>query len=223
MRLLQAWQAKGSRTYLVGDDWQSIYGFAGSSPDAIAAVSTHLGHTATIALDQTYRFNRRIMEPANEFIQANPKQTQRTMQPNQEAPDHGVKVIYSDKSPADKLRKSVEEIRRGDPGSSILVLGRYQKHGIANYSTIHAAKGLEADYTVIVGLNAGENGFPDEKATDSIVRLVETSKPETAPVALPEEPRLMYVAMTGVEKQPSSSPTAGNRHCSQPRSADISW
>lgn len=33
-------------------------------------------------------------------------------------------------------------------------------------STVHGAKGLEADYVLVVGLERSRNGFPAEKPTD---------------------------------------------------------
>ena len=59
------------------------------------------------------------------------------------------------------------------------------------YSTAHAAKGLEADYVILVGNEAGL--FPSVRETDPIVEAV---LPEAEPYPYAEERRLFYVAMT---------------------------
>ena len=62
-----------------------------------------------------------------------------------------------------------------------------------NFRTVHSAKGLEADYVVVVGLQSGKYGFPSEIADDPILDVV-LSKPESFSHA--EERRLFYVALT---------------------------
>ena len=62
-----------------------------------------------------------------------------------------------------------------------------------SYSTVHAAKGLEDDYVVALGLNAGRYGFPSEMSDDPLLDLV-LAEPEAHANA--EERRLLYVAMT---------------------------
>ena len=61
------------------------------------------------------------------------------------------------------------------------------------YHTVHAAKGLEADYVVVLGICAGRYGFPTEITDDPLLDLV-FAAPEEYPNA--EERRLFYVALT---------------------------
>ena len=62
-----------------------------------------------------------------------------------------------------------------------------------DYKTVHRAKGLEADYVVVLGLCAGKYGFPAEIADDPLLDLVLAAS-EGHPNA--EERRLFYVAVT---------------------------
>jgi DNA helicase-4 len=58
--------------------------------------------------------------------------------------------------------------------------------------TMHSSKGLQADYTVICGMEAGYKGFPSEMENDPIMDIVLPYSSGT----LSEERRLFYVGLT---------------------------
>ena len=66
------------------------------------------------------------------------------------------------------------------------------------YRTIHGSKGLEADYVVVVNMEAGRYGFPSEIEDDPILNLA-MSELESFEHA--EERRLLYVALTRARTQ----------------------
>ena len=122
------------------------------------------------------------------------------------------------------LDRITEDARRHDGMSEVLLLGRYrhlqplnlaslakQYPGLRlSYMTVNRAKGLEADYAVVLGLCAGKHGFPVEIADDPLFDLV-MAAPEAHPNA--EERRLLYVALTRARRQvfllaEGSSPSA---------------
>jgi DNA helicase-4 len=74
--LLAALRRQNSQTTLfaVGDDWQAIYRFSGAQLSLTTAFNHYFGEGDCCALDTTYRFNGRIGEIANGFIQQNPHQ-----------------------------------------------------------------------------------------------------------------------------------------------------
>ena len=74
--LLAALRKQNSHTslYAVGDDWQAIYRFSGAEMSLTTAFAHHFGDADQCALDTTYRFNDRIGEIANLFVQQNPHQ-----------------------------------------------------------------------------------------------------------------------------------------------------
>ena len=59
--------------------------------------------------------------------------------------------------------------------------------------TIHASKGQQADFVIVLGLQDGEDAFP-APARESIMEQALLPQPEDFPDA--EERRLLYVALT---------------------------
>src|SRR5690606_1956718 len=102
----------------------------------------------------------------------------------------------------------------GGQQASVFVIGRYhrnkprfwqelvdigRKHRIRlEYHTAHASKGKEADYVIVVGLEAGEYGFPALISDDPVIDLVLA---EEEPFSHAEERRLFYVAMTRARRR----------------------
>ncbi len=64
-------------------------------------------------------------------------------------------------------------------------------------STVHASKGLEADYVLILNMEQGGYGFPSEKPIDPVR---EQFLPPQEDFAFADERRLFYVAMTRARK-----------------------
>jgi len=109
-----------------------------------------------------------------------------------------------------RLEKVVARIAEiAEPGSSVYLLGRYgfnlpdrdELRRLASRfpslvlecHTIHAAKGKEADYVVLLGLETGKHGFPSQKTTHP---LLEALLPAQEDFPYAEERRLFYVALT---------------------------
>ena len=208
MALLQSLNGPGVTYFLVGDDWQSIYRFAGSDIGLVRGCEGYLGHVREQALSRTFRFASGILDPSTAFVRRNPEQTQRPLHPVGRGEDDGITIISCD-APADGLEQAFAEIgrRAGNQRRSVLVLGRYNRsldelrtlgrQGSLEvaFSTVHAAKGREADYVVIVDLKDDRWGFPSGIEDDPLLDMV--LPPDTGggyPFA--EERRLFYVAMT---------------------------
>ena len=116
----------GVAYFLVGDDWQSIYRFAGSDVSLVRNCGDHLGHVRERTLSQTFRFGEGILAPSTAFVQRNPEQTQRPLRSaNSQLGDEGV-IVVVDGDPARGLRRALQDIERAARGrASVLVLGRY--------------------------------------------------------------------------------------------------
>ncbi|TIL38142.1 MAG: hypothetical protein E5Y86_33440, partial [Mesorhizobium sp.] len=61
------------------------------------------------------------------------------------------------------------------------------------YRTVHASKGLEADYVFVLNLFEGSRGFPNQMDDNPVLQIAMPA-PDPFPVA--EERRLFYVALT---------------------------
>ncbi|WP_314138001.1 DNA helicase IV [Buttiauxella noackiae] len=203
--LLAALRKQNSHTslYAVGDDWQAIYRFSGAEMSLTTAFAHHFGDADQCALDTTYRFNDRIGEIANLFVQQNPHQLAKPLNSLSKGDKKSVTLLADDQLEAllDKMSGYVK------PEQRILVLSRYHHLRPAilekaatrwpklaiDFMTIHASKGQQADYVVVLGLQQGKDGFP-ALARESVMEEALLPQPEDYPDA--EERRLLYVAMT---------------------------
>ncbi|MGL4485517.1 MAG: DNA helicase IV [Yersinia sp. (in: enterobacteria)] len=201
-------QNKQTCLFAVGDDWQAIYRFSGAELSLTTAFSQHFGGGTECTLDTTYRFNDRIGDIANRFIQQNPYQLKKQLNSLSNGNKKSVIILPYEQLEVllDKLSGFVKDDQR------TLILARYhhlrpeilQKAATRwpkltiDFMTIHTSKGQQADYVIIVGLHEGNDGFP-AVARESILEDVLLPAPEAFPDA--EERRLLYVAITRAKHQ----------------------
>lgn len=213
---LKAQHADG-RIFAVGDDWQSIYRFAGSDLSLMRHFGEVFGGTfanangvhSVVDLGRTFRNTDQIAHAARRFVLTNPSQIDKQMVPASKADAPAIRIVsYAKNGEADALKSSLEEIQGRSVGeASVLLLGRYrfvQPENLAElvtqfprlrlrFMTVHRSKGLEADHVVILRANRGRMGFPSEIVDDSLLDLV---LPEPERFEYAEERRLFYVALT---------------------------
>ncbi|WP_312296314.1 DNA helicase IV [Atlantibacter hermannii] len=203
--LLAALRRQNSHTalYAVGDDWQAIYRFSGAELLLTTSFTHYFGEGDQCALDTTYRFNDRIGQIANSFVQQNPYQLAKPLNSLKPGDKKAVTLLPDEQLEAllDKMSGYVSIDER------ILVLARYHHLRPAilekaatrwpklniDFMTIHASKGQQADYVIVVGLQDGKEGFP-APARESVIEQGLLPQPEEYPDA--EERRLLYVALT---------------------------
>ncbi len=211
--------------FCVGDDWQSIYRFTGSDLHFTTEFEAKFGITKITILDKTFRFDDSICNIASRFIQANPKQIKKPLLTHTFTKDSSVSLLRANNKNSSMTNTSNYDSRldtilehissRAVGGSSVYVLGRYNftlpRHEqiitlgerfprlrIAA-STIHSAKGLEADYVVILDLEQrGKYTFPIQKNPNP---LLEALLPVLDDFPYAEERRLFYVALTRARKR----------------------
>lgn len=207
-------QAPDCKLFAVGDDWQSIYRFAGSDIEVFTGFSEHFGVTAVNFLTQTFRSNKGITDVASVFIRKNPRQLGKRVVATDKT-ERGVVVVrrYDNLEAMSEeceacLLEVVASLRGQSRKATVFILGRYRHQrpprlpewqarfkSLLNlsYRTIHSLKGLQADHVIIVGMSAGRYAFPSEISDDALLQLV---MPAPELLANAEERRLLYVAMT---------------------------
>jgi DNA helicase-4 len=173
-------------------------------------------------LEQTYRCNQLIAETAANFVQRNPAQLKKSVRSTRPAIARSIRVIpiASDRGkpdfadPSKRLLKRLDNFLGGISEQwrddrrqrlTVMVLWRYNqldpfKGAKPRFENIdvsglsfHRAKGLEADYTVLLDVSEGDYGVPSQIEDDELLNLV-MPQPETFEYA--EERRLFYVALT---------------------------
>jgi len=219
-KFLQALRSDSPKTklYCVGDDWQSIFRFAGSDMSLVYEFEKYFGYTEQCKIETTYRFHQPLIDKSSAFIMRNKEQKEKTIKtPSNDTYKTYLNFVKCDGEDKDGVKKEVETIVASIPNDqSILLLGRYNYDAMSvgfngkidmkdnrimvkigkrelPFLSVHSAKGLEADHVILVNCNQGAYGFPSLIEDDPILDFV-LSKSETYPFA--EERRLFYVAMT---------------------------
>lgn len=209
-----------TKVFAVGDDWQSIYRFAGSDITIFTQFEGNFGPSWQGRLEQTYRCNQLIAATAAQFVQRNPQQITKSVRSTRPAISRSIRVVPVDGGTPDFRQACHRLLERLDgflgsiagqwrtaPGTrlKVLVLWRYNlldpfKGARLSFENIevsglsfHRAKGLEADYTVLLDVSEGDYGVPSRIEDDELLNLV-IPRPETFDYA--EERRLFYVALT---------------------------
>lgn len=203
-------QSPENRLFAVGDDWQAISRYAGADISIMRDFQKHFGDHEQLRLETTFRCPDRLAGLATRFILKNPSQIPKTVRSTRTANGPCVHVGLAAQPGVPLVIEALDRIREHaetqDGEATVLILARYN-HLLApikalqkryaplklSFKTVHASKGLEADYVVLIGLNAGKYAFPTEIVDDPLLDLV-LAAPETHAHA--EERRLFYVALT---------------------------
>lgn len=211
-----------NQVFCVGDDWQSIYRFAGSDLSIMIDYQTYFVPHELMYLTKTYRFNDKVNEVSSRFIMKNPDQYRKNLEAIKV--DHpGITIVWYDKHEK-AYTETLEHISSLEKHADVQVIGRYSKKfyreiydqprvkaiGIQQRldqnlislnmksSTAHSSKGTESDYVVLLGVKSDKYGVPCEIEDDPVLRLV-LSEMDSYPHS--EERRVFYVALTRAKKQ----------------------
>jgi len=220
-RLVKALKAQHPdvRVFAVGDDWQSIFRFAGSDIHLMRHFGREFGgsfdgetgvHRA-VDLGRTFRSVDQIAIAARTFVLRNPAQIQKQIVPAGTATEPAIKIVTVSKGEyeaklSEVLTTMSAAVAPAEKPATVLLLGRYRfvepdlqdlrrrfPRLKISFKTIHASKGLEADHVILLNADSGRTGFPSEIVDDPLLSLV---SPEEEAFQNAEERRVMYVAMT---------------------------
>ena len=205
-----------TKLFCVGDDWQSIYRFAGSDMALFKQFDKYFGYTKKCLMETTYRFGEPAIEESSKFILANPEQAVKSVRSFSFDAETQLDFLSTDgkESVAETVKYLVDQIPQD---KEILLLGRYHfdvnvlkntdlgvhdtKDGAyvtygrrkMNFMTVHQSKGLECDYIILLNCNGGQIGFPSQISDNPILKYV-LSEPDA--YAFSEERRIFYVGIT---------------------------
>lgn len=213
--------------FCVGDDWQSIYRFAGSDIGFILNFSKFWGSSEISKIETTYRFSQKLIEISGRFIMNNPAQIRKIIKGKSETDGFPLGEIscYNDYLTAEYLSEALYDIPKEN---DIFFIGRYsfdinplkdsglfrcsydKTSGFINvkstvrpdlkitFLTAHKSKGLQADYVFIINNLNSRMGFPSKIQDAPILDLLLENN-DRYPFA--EERRLFYVAFTRAKKK----------------------
>ncbi|MFD2915830.1 UvrD-helicase domain-containing protein [Psychroserpens luteus] len=213
----------GAKLVCVGDDWQSIYRFAGSDISLFSNFKKYVGESMQLLIEQTYRNSQSLIDITSKYIQKNTKQISKNPKSMKDPLEDPVKFVHF--KPEEIEATFINEIQtlvNKYGNKSILVLGRHsfdindlikltpnsrvkyiertgelEVQGFEEvdikYLTVHRSKGTEADNVILLNLRNHLLGFPNKMTDDPILSLL-LSDDEKYRFA--EERRLFYVALT---------------------------
>ena len=156
----------------VGDDWQSIYAYAGSDITLFTHFTRTMGYGLELKITKTYRNAQEVIDIAGGFIQKNQSQLRKELISPKHIEEPIVIESYSEnvdrKQTAgkggryymigEKVEAIVEKILLENPKSSILLLGRY---GFDAFHLCHSGKFVYNEKTGSVTPNKFPNVILD--------------------------------------------------------------
>lgn len=207
-----------AKVVAVGDDWQSIYSFAGSKIKYIYNFEKYFEGAKLLKITRTYRNSQELINYSGDFIMRNPNQIKKNLISNKNIANPVKFIKYKDDFEYETLKGLILKIHKENPTHKILILARTNKIIEKCYEdpelkdeidtkiefvgyedididamTIHKSKGLTSDEVIVMGLY---KNFPKKILND--FWFISLFKKDTIneDIAYAEERRLFYVALT---------------------------
>ncbi|MBN2134200.1 MAG: UvrD-helicase domain-containing protein, partial [Acidobacteria bacterium] len=214
----------GAKVVAVGDDWQSIFAFAGSDITLFTKFLELMGSGKELIIKHTYRNAQKLIDIAGGFVQKNSSQIKKSLISIKNIDNPVVVRCYDDSS---NIRKNwiatiedciSEIINKSKKGSSILIIGRYNfdkkmltdserfiekskdkiicsKHPKADITFLTAHSSKGLGFDNVILINMIEGKFGfPSQIEDDPILKLVTYTDYAIPFA--EERRLFYVALT---------------------------
>ena len=218
----------GARLICVGDDWQSIYRFAGSDISLFSNFEKYVGKFELLLIEHTYRNSQSLIDITSDFIKKNPRQFPKNPKSKKEPLEEPIKFVhYPEDNLVSIFINTIKLLKEKYGNKSILVLGRhsFDVNGLINlttddrikyyessgklkvkgfeevdikFLTVHKSKGTESDNVILLNLENHLLGFPNKMSDDPILHVLLSEQEE---YKLAEERRLFYVALTRTKNE----------------------
>ncbi len=197
-----------SNLIVVGDDYQSIYGFSGC--DLSLFLGLNNSDFEVIRIINSYRSSQELINVACKFVNKDKLLINKELK-SCKSNSKPIKIVYYKNIKRD-FKKLMEYLVINNI-NNIMILGRnnnsicevtsdevifhdnkiHYKNKDMIYYTVHKSKGLESDNVVIISLYDGEFGFPCKIKNNNVLNLVMRDMQKNS---YSEERRLFYVALT---------------------------
>lgn len=213
IKILNLYQVK---IIAFGDDWQAIFGFAGSNVNIFLKFKDMMDDCKVLLLTKTYRNSQQLIDVVGDFIMKNPKQIKKKLSAVKKI-NNPVNIYFydADKKKAQIVYDIICDILRENIDSKILLIGRYKfelleiidkeifdlvdnkiiclKNNVnITFLTAHSSKGLTYDDVIVLNANNDIYGFPSQVVDDYEIAILK----EKESFCFEEERRLFYVALT---------------------------
>ena len=190
-----------ARLISVGDDWQSIYRFAGSDISLFSSYGDFVdGEYEELFIERTYRNSQELIDISKRFIEQNTLQIKKEPKSDKtiEVPIEFTR--YENASAVSTIIDTLLKIiKKGGADQKILILGRHsfdidtyledgrveldketgkitvEELGVSidiEFLTVHKAKGIEADNVIVLNLQNNLYGFPNKLTDDPLLSLL---------------------------------------------------
>lgn len=213
IKILNSYQAK---IIAFGDDWQAIFGFAGSNVNIFIKFKDIMNDCEVLLLTKTYRNSQQLINIVGDFIMKNPKQMKKKLSSSKSI-NNPINIYFYEegKSKSQLVYNIICDILKENPVSKILLIGRYKfelmeiidknffdlvdnkiiclKRTVnMTFLTAHSSKGLTYDDVIVLNANNDIYGFPSQVVDDYEIAILK----EKENFYFEEERRLFYVALT---------------------------
>lgn len=179
-------------------------------------------HTSRLKLSRTFRCAQGIADVSRALVMQNSRQSTKEVYANASPFSSCVRVVHHPDSAENRRQVLQEELehmcalgRQLDIACpSVQILRRTKKDSTTTeglttaylqtlkthyagrlsieFNSVHAAKGSEADFVILPGLDSGFRGFPDDRPAEPLLDLVLPPLGDS----VEEERRLLYVGLT---------------------------
>ena len=213
MKLIQRMIAQNhAKLFAVGDDWQSIFKFAGSDVSLFTSFDKIRENAIVKKLVKTFRNPKSLVHASSRFIMKNHHQIPKEVQSNNDFSQAVHLHYYQKESRSKAVEEIINYLIKTFKAKDVMLIGRYSfdideqdlRRINKNYPnvkiqflTAHRSKGLEADHVIILNNTNRILGFPSKIADDRILKFL---LPSEDAFLHAEERRLFYVALTRAKK-----------------------